>query len=208
MARCFQEEQIDDYLLGRLGETESGRFEEHYFNCSSCFARLAEREELIGVIRSKGRDIFKAPLRPEKARRRFALLRPWPAAAVLVAAGALAVVLLLPRAPETPLKFPPPADDTLRGGSIAIIAPQGELASTPAALEWEAGAAGLDYQVTLTGPGLVEWTKDATETRVPLPEEIKRALKPGAEYSWKVKAFRKTGAFTGSSKETRFRIAR
>ena len=42
MKTCHYEGLIDRYLLGKLGEKEAGEFEEHYFNCASCFAKLAE----------------------------------------------------------------------------------------------------------------------------------------------------------------------
>jgi hypothetical protein len=49
---CASLETIAGWALGELPEAESARFEEHYFGCSSCFARAERLLELERALRS------------------------------------------------------------------------------------------------------------------------------------------------------------
>jgi hypothetical protein len=203
MRLCPWENQIDDYLLKRLEESERARFEEHYFNCAACFRALEERDLLVRAVKAAGTPVPAAA----PARRRAAgirILRPWMAAAavVLVLGIVFGPGLFHKRAAWTP-----PTDDTVRGGAIAAVAPRGDAPEAPAALEWKPMADGVEYSVTLSGPG-VEWSGRTRQSKIDLPEKIRGALRPGADYRWQVKAFAPQGYFTGNSETLTFRIAR
>jgi hypothetical protein len=203
MHSCPWENQIDDYLLKRLEESERDRFEEHYFNCAACFGALEGRDLLVRAVKAAGAPVPAA----EPARRREAgirILRPWmaAAAAVLVLGIVFGPGLFHKRAAWTP-----PTADTVRGGAIVAVAPRGDAPEAPAALEWKPMAEGIEYSVTLSGPG-VEWSGRTRQSNIDLPEKIRGALRPGADYRWQVKAFAPQGYFTGNSETLTFRILR
>jgi anti-sigma factor RsiW len=58
MKKCLFADQIDDYLLNRLEGEAQEQFEEHYFNCPSCFRQMEERDALVSTIKSRGAWIF------------------------------------------------------------------------------------------------------------------------------------------------------
>jgi len=45
------EHQIDDYLLGKLKPEDQAEFEEHYFICPHCFAKLDQQSEIVQILR-------------------------------------------------------------------------------------------------------------------------------------------------------------
>lgn len=51
-------ELIDDYIQGKLPESEQEALEQHYFECDRCFTELQAREKLIEVIQERGETIF------------------------------------------------------------------------------------------------------------------------------------------------------
>ena len=204
MHSCPWENQIDDYLLNRLDESERTRFEEHYFNCAACFGALQERDLLVRAVKAAGAPVSAAA----PARRREAgirILRPWMAAA----AGVLVLGIVVgPGLFHKRSAWTPPTADTVRGGAIVAVSPRGDAPEAPAALEWKPLAEGIEYSVTLSGPG-VEWSSGRTrQSNIDLPEKIRGALRPGADYHWQVKAFAPQGYFTGNSETLTFRIAR
>jgi hypothetical protein len=130
----------------------------------------------------------------------------------MAVAGAIGLLLVLgilfaPGPFHKPAPWTPPTEDAVRGGMIAAIAPLGDAAAAPAGLEWRPLGEGVEYAVALTGPG-VDWSGRTREPRITLPEPIRAALRPGAEYRWQVKAFAPQGYFTGTSGTRTFRIAR
>ena len=204
MRSCPQKYQIDDYLLNRMEESGRVRFEEHFFNCTACFGAVRERDLVLRAVKSSGAPAFAV----ESARRRRGsgwFLRPWTAAAG--AAGLLLILGILfgPGLFQKPASWIPPTNDAVRGGTITAIAPLGDAAAAPTALEWRPLGEGIEYAVTLTGPG-VEWSGRTQEPRIILPEPIRGALRPGAKYHWQVKAFAPQGFFTGTSGTRTFRI--
>lgn len=203
MSYCPQANQIDDYLFNRLGESESGDFEEHYFNCPACFRALEERELLIRSVKTAGEKVPAPTLQPRPAWKR--VLRPWPIAAACAALAVL-TILIAPWQARRP-SWTPPVSQTLRGGAIVGLAPQGAISTVPAALSWQSAAPGLEYAITLKGPG-VEWSEKTEKTRIELPAEIRQSLRPNAEYRWQVKAFAPQGYLTANSDAVTFRLAR
>lgn len=203
MSECYSENRIDDYLLNRMAEAERAGFEEHYFNCPDCFAALQSRDLVRRAVRAAGPSPRTAPdgaVRPVGLRP----WRPW-----LAAAGALAV-LTLTLGPGLWKKAPvwtPPTTDAVRGAAVTVLAPKGSAESAPAALEWSPLGEGVEYAVTLNGPGL-EWSGRTREARIALPAAVRDALRSGTEYRWQVKAFAPQGYFMGSSGTQVFRFGR
>ena len=53
MAKCPKDDFMDSYLLGKMSEKAREEFEEHYFNCASCFAKVAERDKIIHLLKDE-----------------------------------------------------------------------------------------------------------------------------------------------------------
>jgi len=209
MRSCCNSARIDEYLLDRLSPEDKTAFEEHYFNCQACFQELKARAEVVGVIKSRGRELFQdrdLAGRPVVARPKKPALKPvalWTAAAGIVAV--VAVVFLVTRPPRTGPVFTLSGDDTVRGQAIGLTAPRGDVAAPPAYLEWSPLAEGTEYVVSLFDEQRL-WSETTRECRVRLPEEIRRQMAPGRTYAWQVKAFSAQGALTAMSSRLPFRI--
>jgi hypothetical protein len=218
MTTCPQEAKIDPYLKGKLSEAESAAFEEHYFNCPSCFQKTYARNELVDVIQHRGVSIFapdyeirraspsKAPVWDKVA----ATLspRPW---AVAVAAAAVLVAVIVGVAPRSSPALPgfTAVDDmTVRGSSVEAIAPAGSLEQAPALLAWKAVSGAAEYTVSLFRGSNLLWTANASDVRIPLPETLRSELTPGTGYAWQVKAYSVQGTLISSSPRTEFTIVR
>jgi hypothetical protein len=209
MTSCCYRDSIDEYLLNRLSEEDKAAFEEHYFNCKACFQGLKARAEVLRVIKNRGQDLFRSPdkaglpvTRPRKPALKPAL---WGAAAAGV--GALIVcVILITRPRETAPTFTLSGDDTVRGQAIGLISPRGDVALTPAFLEWSPLAEGVEYAVSLFDRERL-WSETTRECRIRLPEEVRQRMIPGQAYSWQVKAFSPQGALTAISSRLQFKIA-
>ena len=48
------EHLIDEYLLGKLKPEDQAEFEEHYFICPACFAKLDQKSEIVRVLKKEG----------------------------------------------------------------------------------------------------------------------------------------------------------
>jgi hypothetical protein len=201
MKKCRFEDAIDGYLLNRLEGTEKDAFEEHYFNCERCFRRLRERDRLIRAVKARGPALLET--RPARA----AVRRPswaWAAAAagvVLVAATALVLPRFQRRAPEIVLT----GDGAVRGGTIECVSPRGDLAEPPAAFEWRAAGADLEFRVYLFRPDVI-WTGTTRTNAIALPDEVRARLADGAPYEWQVKAFSPQGGLAALSDRVRFQV--
>ena len=260
MNECPNEDRIDRYLTGRLTESETAELEEHYFNCSACFQKISERNELVEMIRDRGAEIFegadagpihswkKAPWKegreqsdrwketPSKGflpsvsppinasdnapwkdgRERSDRWKETPskgflprvsrwvtaaAAAVLLAA----VLVLIPTFKGRDLKIVSTGDEAVRGESLIVLSPRGEVKAAPAAFEWKAVGAAAEYRLALSGPETL-WTTVTKAMKADLPDNVKRAMKPGL-YQWQVKAYSAQGTLLAASPKVDFRIA-
>jgi hypothetical protein len=206
MRYCPQKSRIDDYLLNRMDESERTAFEEHFFDCASCFRALEKRDLVLRAVKAAGSAAFAVPSLSPRPRGHW-IFRPWMAVAgaagALLAAGLLLGPGLLRKTPA----WIPPTADTVRGGSITAVAPMGGVTAAPAALEWRPLGDGVGYAVTLSGPGL-DWSDRTQEPRIALPAKVREALRPDTEYRWQVKAFAPQGFFMGTSGPQSFRIGR
>jgi hypothetical protein len=214
MKKCEREETIDLYLLNKLSENEKWKFEDHYFNCSSCFQKTVERHALIETVKNQGAYIFPPETVHQVAERMpwtekvlsFLTPRQWVAASVSAALIIVVVLAVVPRSNQNAPQFVFTGDQTVRGASIDAIAPAGGLSSAPALIEWKALGEDVEYKVTLSNRKVI-WTGTTQDTRIALPEEIRSQLKPGERYSWQVKAYSQKGTLLAVSRLAQFTIA-
>lgn len=216
MKNCKFQDLIDDYLLNRLSEDKRGSFEEHYFNCPSCFEKMVEREELISVIKSKGNLIFqqdeyvvqeaKGETWLEKI---TSFLTPGQWATVAVSVCLLLIVIfgVIPSLKTTSPQFFI-NEDMVRGGSITLISPVFETHMVPSQFEWKKAGEDVEYRIYIYDNGNVLWNTTTKENFVVLPEEIKKLLTSGEKYSWQVKAFSPEGILISVSSRVQFKINR
>ncbi|MBY0503017.1 MAG: zf-HC2 domain-containing protein [Bryobacteraceae bacterium] len=80
------EDELEEFVFGRLEGDELDRLEEHLLACNACRKRLTETENFVASTRAATRQMLGAPAPTPKTRRFSA-----PAVAL---AGALAVLLL------------------------------------------------------------------------------------------------------------------
>lgn len=211
MNDCQHEEKIDEYLKGELSPDNTARFEEHYFNCPSCFYKTREKSELLGLIKQAKEEIF-SPAERDVRRRGAGLKRitgdltprRWMAVAATAALALAAVLLIAPKLKRASPGLVFDGDMAVRGESLSVIAPRGEGKAAPVSFEWRPLASAAEYQVTLSGAKM-EWTTTTKETKVALPPDIKAALKAGI-YAWQVKAYSGQGTLLASSPKVEFKI--
>lgn len=160
---------IDEYVLGRLPESEAARFEDHYLTCEECVRRLDLAERFQQGFRDVAAEDVAAPVGLAAV---FAALarRRWVAAAgglvlsaVLVAAGLLSLrSLRLGRELEE-----------ARARLAAVEGRQAEEGRRAAAAVGEAGA-------------LRERLAEERQARGRLEEELSRQRRPQAGAAWVV----------------------
>jgi hypothetical protein len=210
---CKFEELIDDYLLNRLPDAEVDKFEEHYFNCSHCFQELQDRSELISVIKSKGDEIFRDMEiieKPEKisligSLSSFLTPKHWLMVAVSAILVVIVVVGIIPTLKKTAPQFYV-SDDLVRGESIALISPVLNIKDIPSYFRWKKEGNNVEYKVSIYKDKLL-WSTTTKDNFITLPEDIKKLIQPGEQYSWQVKAFSPEGTLIAVSSRVRFMIA-
>jgi len=212
MSKCKCENLIDDYLMNKLSESEREKFEEHYFNCSLCFEKMVERDQLISVIKTKGYEIFQGEYLAEETRRvpwydsviSFLTPKQW---ALAAATAALFLVVILGIIPS--LKTTSPQffinEDVVRGESITLISPLIDIKTVPAQFRWKSLGEDVEYKIYIYNEELL-WSGITQESTITLPEEVKKLMTAGEQYSWQVKAFSPEGVFIAVSSRVRFKI--
>lgn len=212
MSKCKYEKLIDDYLLSQLPEPEQLKFEEHYFNCSQCFEKMAERDELISVIKHKGYEIFQEEYLAEETKRvpwydsviSFLTPKQW---ALATATAALFLVVILGVIPS--LKTSSPQffinEDVVRGESITLISPLIDIKNVPSQFKWKSLEKDVEYKIYIYNEDLL-WSSTTKENTIILPEEVKKLMTAGEKYSWQVKAFSPEGVLTAVSSRVQFKI--
>jgi hypothetical protein len=157
------------------------------------------------VIRFPGRSEKQTPVEPGEARTRGASrripARPWSltrlaAAAILVLAAGLGFQLMRSAPPELP---DPGRGEAVRGATIEVLEPLGDLSDAPAELRWAPWNGAAAYRVRIVEvDGTVLW-----ELRLPaasparpgtpfetalLPGEVRARLQRAVTYRWTVEA--------------------
>jgi anti-sigma factor RsiW len=51
---CHYDHLIDAYLLDKLKPEDQAEFEEHYFICPHCFAKLDQQSEIVQILKKEG----------------------------------------------------------------------------------------------------------------------------------------------------------
>jgi len=213
MRNCKFKEMIDEYLLNRLASDEKNKFEEHYFNCPSCFEKMVERDELIAAIKYKGQEIFKDEYIGEAAKGEtwwekvtaFLTPRQWTTVAVSAVLTVVILFGILPMLkPTSPQFFI--NEDAVRGGQITLISPVWESETVPSKFEWKKLGEEVEYKIYIYDNGDVKWQDTTKENFIVIPENIKKTLASGEKYSWQVKAFSTEGTLISVSSRVQFKI--
>jgi ribosomal protein L24E len=213
MRKCLFEDQIDDYLLNRLeGETKD-RFEEHYFNCSSCFAQLKERNDVVSAVKTKGAWLFAQDREPERktwvraAERLTSFLTPrqWVTAAVAAGVILFAVFGALPLMRQQGPQFVLSDSEVVRGQSLTLISPLIDVKSVPAYFEWAKLAQATEYKIFVYN-GQLLWSTTTIGNKIAVPDNIKQQMGAGQKYSWQVRAFSAKGTLVAVSSRVQFQV--
>jgi len=214
MKKCRFASQIDDYLLDRLGGGAKEQFEEHYFNCASCFREMEERDALISTIKLQGARLFREPASSKRAdwvpawKRAFSSFTPRQWATVGVAAAALLIVVFgaLPRFRGSSPQFVLSETEVVRGESLTLMSPIIDVRSVPNYFEWKSLGQDVEYKISLYNGELL-WTASTKENRIQVPEETRQRMQPGQRFAWQVRAFSPRGALIAVSSKVQFQIA-
>lgn len=214
MRKCKSEYLIDDYLFNRLDEEKKKKFEEHYFSCSYCFEKMAERNELISIIKNKGDIIFqdeyvaeeKGPTWFEKI---ASLLAPkqWALIPVYVALLLIVIFIFIPYFKPAPPQFFI-NEDRVRGPSITLISPVIDIETVPSKFEWKDSGENIEYKIYIFDNGKQLWSVTTKENFIVLPEGVKKLMTLGEKYSWEVKAFSPEGTLISVSGRVHFKISK
>lgn len=216
MRKCKFKEMIDSYLLNRLPEEEKNKFEEHYFNCHSCFETMVERDELISIIKSRGQSIFKDEYVSEEAKGEtwsekissFLTPRQW---ATVAASALIITVIILAFLPKLFKPSPPQFfinEDRVRGESITLISPVWESETVPSMFKWKKFGEDTEYKIYIYDNGFILWQNRTKENFIVLPKDVREVIASGEIYSWQVKAFSPEGTLISVSSRVQFKISK
>jgi len=214
MKKCKFEELIDDYLMNRLAEDRKEEFEEHYFNCPQCFEKIEERNEIISVIQNKSHMIFEdeyAVGAAEEAgwfEKIASFLTPKQWAFATISSAILLVVIfgVIPNLKTTPPQFFI-NEDAVRGQKIDLISPVIDIGAVPSRFEWKKSPKDVEYKIYIYSNGDLLWNASTKENFIALPEEVRKLMISGEQYSWQVKAFSPEGILISVSSRVQFKIS-
>ncbi|MCR4395434.1 MAG: zf-HC2 domain-containing protein [Candidatus Saccharicenans sp.] len=213
MSKCKFEDLIDGYLLNKLSEGDREAFEEHYFNCSSCFEQLQERDVIIRTIKNnpalleekeEARSSVLAGLRRELTS--FLTVRQLAFAGVTALLVLIIIFAVVPRHQVPAPNFFLTDEETVRGSSITLISPVIDMNQVPSSFEWKKLGDNVEYQISISNGELL-WKATTKENQITLPDEVKAKMVPGRKYSWQVKAFGPDGSLIAVSSRVQFKIA-
>jgi hypothetical protein len=214
MKKCQYADQIDDYLLNRLEGAAKDQFEEHYFNCPSCFRMMEERDALVSTIKDRGAWIFKEESAAERTdwvpawKRALASFTPrqWATVGMAAAVVLFAVFGILPRFQSQTPQFVLSDNEIVRGESLTLISPVIDVLSVPSYFEWRKLGEDVEYKIYVYNGSLL-WTASTRDIRIPVPDEVKQQMVAGQKYSWQVKAFSPKGTLIAVSSRVQFQVS-
>ncbi|MFA4925736.1 MAG: zf-HC2 domain-containing protein [Candidatus Aminicenantales bacterium] len=215
MRKCKFEDMIDGYLLNRLSERDKELFEEHYFNCPSCFEKLQTRDLIINTIKNHSEVLVqeevrsKVPVAARVKRELAAFLNPRQLALAGITALIFVAVIIavVPRPGTNVPAFTLTDTETVRGSSITLISPVIDMSQVPSFFEWKKLGDNVEYQISIFNHELL-WKTTTKENRVTLPDEVRGKMLPGEKYSWQVKAFGPDGSLIAVSSRVQFLVSK
>ena len=215
MRKCKFEDMIDGYLLNKLSERDKELFEEHYFNCPSCFEKLQARDLIINTIKNHSEVLVQEEVRskvPVAARVKHelaAFLNPRQLALAGITALIFVAVIIavVPRPGNNIPAFILTDTETVRGSSITLISPVIDMSQVPSFFEWKKLGDNVEYQISIFNHELL-WKTTTKENRVTLPDEVRSKMLPGEKYSWQVKAFGPDGTLIAVSSRVQFLVSK
>jgi len=215
MKMCKCEHLIDDYLFDRLDDEKKKKFEEHYFNCSYCFEKMVERDELISLIKQKGDVIFQDEyvVEEEKGATWFEKIvsfftpKQWALIPVYTALLLIVVFILIPYFKPAPPQFFI-SEDRVRGESITLISPVIDIKTVPSKFEWKDTGEDVEYKIYIYDDGEKLWATTTKDNFIVLPEKVRKRMTLGEKYSWEVKAFSPEGTLIAISSKVHFKITK
>ena len=213
MKKCLFADQIDDYLLNKLEGEPKEQFEEHYFNCQSCFHQMEERDALVSTIKTRGAWIFREKPASERRewvpawKRALASFTPRQWATVGAAAASVLVVVfgLLSQFRSSSPQFVLNETEVVRGESLTLMSPIIDVRSVPTYFEWKSLGQDVEYKISLYNGELL-WTASTRENRILVPEETRQRMRPGQRFAWQVRAFSSNGTLIAVSSKVQFQI--
>jgi hypothetical protein len=214
MKKCQYADMIDDYLLNRLEGAAKEQFEEHYFNCSSCFQMMEARNALVSTIKARGAWIFREEHSAGRTdwvpawKRALASFTPrqWATVGLAAAVVLFAVFGILPRFQGQTPQFVLSDNEIVRGESLTLISPVIDVRSVPAYFEWRKLGEVVEYKIFVYNSSLL-WTEATRDTRIAVPDTIKQQMVAGQKYSWQVKAFSPKGTLIAVSSRVQFQVS-
>lgn len=212
---------------GQADEATAWRLAEHARTCPSCSVeeRLAELFEepiaeddsevrtLVAQLRSRNSQ----PVSSIEARRGAAVVEIGSGEAAplwrryaLAAAIVVTMVgagIFLSRQSEPPPVGAPGDGALMRGRTVELVAPLGELDAPPATFTWGPVPGATAYRVELTRvDGRSIWTAEVTAAPVALPADVRAALRPAVTYRWRVTSLSAAGGEKERSANGEFQI--
>jgi len=185
------------YLAGALSPAESAVFEEHYFSCDRCFAKVQRGNEISaalgaisdspGVNGSAAVSLANAPTPLHGGRSRFAAWRPYLAAAALVIVAVGIRDVARSRAVIRPANADSVAEAS-RGGAPVLSLTTRATQTTMVAV-WSSVPAARNYRVRLLGPdGSLLFTVETPDTTITLSRDLLSGAADKATAYWDVQA--------------------
>ncbi|NIM58785.1 MAG: hypothetical protein GTO16_07555 [Candidatus Aminicenantes bacterium] len=212
---CKWKHLIDDYLFDRLDDEKKKKFEEHYFNCSYCFEKMVERDELISTIKLKGEMIFQDEYVVDKEKGTtwfekiisFFTPKQWALVSVYAALLLIVICVFIPYFKSAPPQFFI-SEDKVRGESITLISPVIDIKTVPTKFEWKDSGEDVEYKICIYDNGNKLWATTTKDNFIDLPEEVRKRMTSGEKYSWEVKAYSPEGTLIAISSKVQFKIAK
>jgi hypothetical protein len=205
--------------IERLGDVRTAVESEHVSRCARCQTEIALHQEFSesAPVPDEGAAVqwVVAELRRRRPAplpaRVFDGLRRWlPNTGRLAAAAALLAVVAIgymmqDREPGVrELQNAPPVYRTVQ---VQVVAPSGDVAAPPRALEWVPFSGAVSYDVELLEvDGTRMWRGTSASPQIELPASVLAQLVPGKTVSWEVRARSASGATLANSGTQRFRV--
>jgi hypothetical protein len=178
------------YLAGTLSPAESAVFEEHYFSCDKCFAKIQRGNEIsaaLGAPSASASSRRSAPIPLARARTRFATWRPALAAAALVIV-AFGIRQVARSRDSVQTASPDSVAGASRGGLPRLSLETRATAKTIVAI-WSSIPAARSYRVRLLGPdGSLLFSGETADTSITLSRDLLSGAADNSIAYWDIQA--------------------